>query len=256
MCQNLSEYRSKNVARLLGIPADSINNSADLFCEMERRCYIGREDMSQLQILFRHPGVKTDYFNFEKLIYEYNTYTIHENLATKITIDPYTSLKVSIADGLTANEALKLNQMAGVDNDVWPYDVLSLFEIQEHISPNNLTYLKDFLTDVNAAGMLYLISKYESEVLKISVQKPAHILCKQLSPAKNSPAENPAGNLPHDSSEQKQLKVDCVVCFAAERDIVLIPCGHICLCSKCSEALTTCPMCFKNIITKQRFFVS
>lgn len=36
---------------------------------------------------------------------------------------------------------------------------------------------------------------------------------------------------------------DCCVCFEQEKDIVLSPCGHYCLCSVCSYKLESCPIC-------------
>lgn len=37
----------------------------------------------------------------------------------------------------------------------------------------------------------------------------------------------------------------CVVCFEGQSEVVLAPCGHLVLCTKCAETLTDCPMCRK-----------
>ena len=36
---------------------------------------------------------------------------------------------------------------------------------------------------------------------------------------------------------------ECVVCFAAARDCVLVPCGHAHVCMQCGGTLASCPMC-------------
>jgi hypothetical protein len=36
---------------------------------------------------------------------------------------------------------------------------------------------------------------------------------------------------------------ECVVCMAAERQVVITPCGHICMCMSCANACDKCPVC-------------
>ena len=38
-------------------------------------------------------------------------------------------------------------------------------------------------------------------------------------------------------------KTECVVCFVRERDVVLYPCTHFCLCRECKRSVFRCPMC-------------
>lgn len=35
----------------------------------------------------------------------------------------------------------------------------------------------------------------------------------------------------------------CVVCFEAPREILLVPCRHVCCCKECADQLERCPMC-------------
>jgi hypothetical protein len=46
---------------------------------------------------------------------------------------------------------------------------------------------------------------------------------------------------------------DCVICMCEVKTVVLVPCGHYCLCQGCSERLlkstTKCPMCRATITT-------
>ena len=45
----------------------------------------------------------------------------------------------------------------------------------------------------------------------------------------------------------------CVVCLEREREVVLDPCRHYCLCKQCSNSLTKCPICRKQIQKKVDF---
>ena len=45
----------------------------------------------------------------------------------------------------------------------------------------------------------------------------------------------------------------CVVCLDREREVVLDPCRHYCLCGECSNSLTECPICRKRIQKKIDF---
>ena len=42
----------------------------------------------------------------------------------------------------------------------------------------------------------------------------------------------------------------CVICISNPREVVLLDCGHICLCLSCADALPhprLCPMCRQNV---------
>ena len=38
-------------------------------------------------------------------------------------------------------------------------------------------------------------------------------------------------------------KVTCVVCLSAERNMLLLPCKHLVLCSACAAKVSVCPLC-------------
>ena len=46
----------------------------------------------------------------------------------------------------------------------------------------------------------------------------------------------------------------CVVCFVQPKSHILIPCGHLCLCSPCSEAIKQCPLCRSAVESAHRVF--
>lgn len=48
----------------------------------------------------------------------------------------------------------------------------------------------------------------------------------------------------------------CIVCRIHPREIILLPCGHVCLCEDCSEHITNgCPICRKPIAQKQPAYI-
>jgi hypothetical protein len=67
----------------------------------------------------------------------------------------------------------------------------------------------------------------------------------------------PAAPAPHSDAEEMQ----CVVCFDAPKDHLIVPCGHQCVCAGCAEQLTntrtpTCPVCRGPIRETVKVFCS
>ncbi|CAB0037599.1 unnamed protein product [Trichogramma brassicae] len=57
----------------------------------------------------------------------------------------------------------------------------------------------------------------------------------------------------------KDLRDDqiCVVCRTNPREIILLPCGHVCLCEDCSIDITTdCPLCRSSITHKNAAYIA
>ena len=46
--------------------------------------------------------------------------------------------------------------------------------------------------------------------------------------------------------------VECCICMDEECNIVMVPCGHLCMCSGCSEEYQPpkCPMCRANVVIR------
>jgi hypothetical protein len=61
--------------------------------------------------------------------------------------------------------------------------------------------------------------------------------------------------------ETKKIKQDidenacCVVCLENKKNMLLLPCKHVCSCDKCSVQLTDCPLCRTKIVEKTLVFV-
>lgn len=64
-----------------------------------------------------------------------------------------------------------------------------------------------------------------------------------VTPSAPSPVEGPGSS-------------ECVVCMETGSQVVFLPCGHVCCCQVCSEALQNCPLCRSNISQRVRLFLS
>ncbi|GAA6095227.1 E3 ubiquitin-protein ligase LRSAM1 [Tachysurus ichikawai] len=62
-----------------------------------------------------------------------------------------------------------------------------------------------------------------------------------LTPTAPSPLDTPSTN-------------ECVVCMEDRSLVVFLPCGHICCCQVCSDALLSCPLCRSNISQRIRLY--
>ena len=66
-------------------------------------------------------------------------------------------------------------------------------------------------------------------------------------PAVNNAAPPQASQAPAAKPAAVQESDDCVVCWANEKDVVCVPCGHVAMCKSCSKAVMQqsglCPVC-------------
>lgn len=47
---------------------------------------------------------------------------------------------------------------------------------------------------------------------------------------------------------------ECVVCMETESQVIFLPCGHVCCCKVCNEAIQNCPLCRSNISQRVRLY--
>ncbi|TMS08135.1 E3 ubiquitin-protein ligase LRSAM1 [Larimichthys crocea] len=64
-----------------------------------------------------------------------------------------------------------------------------------------------------------------------------------VTPSAPSPVEGPGSS-------------ECVVCMETGSQVIFLPCGHVCCCQVCSEALQNCPLCRSNISQRIRLYHS
>uniref|UniRef100_A0A8B9RDV5 RING-type domain-containing protein n=1 Tax=Astyanax mexicanus TaxID=7994 RepID=A0A8B9RDV5_ASTMX len=62
-----------------------------------------------------------------------------------------------------------------------------------------------------------------------------------LTPTVPSPMDGPSSS-------------ECVVCMEAESQVIYLPCGHVCCCQVCSDALYSCPLCRSDISQRIRLY--
>jgi len=55
-----------------------------------------------------------------------------------------------------------------------------------------------------------------------------------------------------DTTDQKY----CIICSEDDKNIVFVPCGHLCCCSFCAKALKQCPICRTLIKQQIKTFIS
>lgn len=64
-----------------------------------------------------------------------------------------------------------------------------------------------------------------------------------VTPSAPSPVEGPGGS-------------ECVVCMETGAQVIFLPCGHVCCCHVCSDALQNCPLCRSSISQRIRLYHS
>jgi hypothetical protein len=97
--------------------------------------------------------------------------------------------------------------------------------------------------------------RLEEHVAALTLRMQSDAL--QLQQAQAQLGVPPAAPAPHPDTEETQ----CVVCFDAPKDHIIVPCGHQCVCARCAEQLTKtrtpmCPVCREPIRETMKVFCS
>lgn len=95
--------------------------------------------------------------------------------------------------------------------------------------------------------------EYVQKVISEACAIPASNAEKDVVP--ETPASEPS--TPTDTSENSldDSKL-CKICYAEERNVCFVPCGHVVACAKCALAADKCPMCRRTFQTAVRLYFS
>lgn len=56
-----------------------------------------------------------------------------------------------------------------------------------------------------------------------------------------------------DKSKEENNKL-CCICLDQPKSIVLLPCGHICVCEGCGKSVQQCPLCRENVQGRSKVY--
>ncbi|XP_045499130.1 baculoviral IAP repeat-containing protein 3-like isoform X2 [Colias croceus] len=70
----------------------------------------------------------------------------------------------------------------------------------------------------------------------------------------------PPANNTNSTTEKEETPVEdtklCKICFAEERNVCFVPCGHVVACAKCALSTDKCPMCRRTFTNAVRLYFS
>lgn len=78
--------------------------------------------------------------------------------------------------------------------------------------------------------------------------------------ASSSPASGADGEELRARIDQLERQLDsvtkCVACLVEDKDTILMPCAHLCMCSGCAGRVQRCPICRQAVRERSRSFIS
>ncbi|XP_075690914.1 E3 ubiquitin-protein ligase LRSAM1 isoform X3 [Rhinoderma darwinii] len=127
-------------------------------------------------------------------------------------------------------------------------------EMLEKMSPDDLKKI-----GVEEVGLQISIIEKARDIRRLRRESPKSL--DKLTPSEAEPSA-PAASQPGPSSPTLPLPdvanriSECVVCMELEAQSIFLPCGHVCCCSNCGDALQTCPLCRRDISQRIRIYQS
>lgn len=73
-------------------------------------------------------------------------------------------------------------------------------------------------------------------------------------PHQLTPPLTPSAPLTPTTPNPDRFNSECVVCMEFESQVIFLPCGHVCCCQTCSDALQSCPLCRGSISQRVRLY--
>ena len=133
------------------------------------------------------------------------------------------------------------------------YDKLAEQNIKNQllIDSKDIAVIDDIDTD-NKDNLIDRFDTKQTNIKKIPLIKANSDI--KTTPLIISKTNNEEEKIIHDDAGQ-----DCVICMSNPRTMACVPCGHVCLCSKCSDdagpKLDKCPICRKLSRTRMRVYI-
>lgn len=111
------------------------------------------------------------------------------------------------------------------------------------IYPYNFKLVQQFLLDDRHAQVyeqleLYGLNTQTENTNKTEKQKEI------INNGENSISKNGAET---SKKSETDSEMDCIVCLTDLKDIILLPCRHVCVCYACLKSIHKCPVCRSNI---------
>ena len=102
-----------------------------------------------------------------------------------------------------------------------------------------------FPKNIRVEGQKYKVPDYAIKVVQRGVDKFFYNVNKSL-------IELVGPDIVLDKVDKIYDMENCCICLDEECNMVMVPCGHLCLCFGCSKSYKTqkCPLCRSDIITR------
>ncbi|XP_043094923.1 E3 ubiquitin-protein ligase LRSAM1 isoform X2 [Puntigrus tetrazona] len=94
------------------------------------------------------------------------------------------------------------------------------------------------------------LPKTAKEMQEAGPSTPSAPLQQQLTP----PLTPSTPLTPTAPSPDRWSSSECVVCMERESQVIFLPCGHVCCCQTCSDALQSCPLCRGSLSQRVRLY--
>lgn len=127
-------------------------------------------------------------------------------------------------------------------------------EMLEKMTPADLKKI-----GVEEVGLQISIIEKAGEIRRRRRELPKSL--EKLTPSEVEPSA-PAPSQPSPSTPTLTIPdvanriSECVVCMEMEAQAIFLPCGHVCCCTNCGDALQTCPLCRRDISQRIRIYQS
>ena len=197
-----------------------------------------------LQLGSKEPyrDVLTDPTKIPKIIeHEIKLDNCREEIKMELEVER-TTLKCKLKEEIEM-ERTKLKCELEEERSIFNMNQRELKERENKLKERENKLEKDKAVLFNLSNNLKANAQKISKDLKI-IKKTKHELVKKY------------GNQAFKSMKNDVQETSCVICLDENREMVFIPCGHICSCLKCAKKLKDCPMCRKKITHSVRFYVA